>query len=248
MNEEFKIIISAIFDVNDFPNKALTDIHGKSMIQHVYESAVESGASEIVIATDSPRVGMMAEDFGATVCMIVDENLVGLSRLAEVTDKMSWGDDTIIVNFPGDAPLTPSSILQQVANNLASQTEADCATLYSLVNRKTADKEYTVNMIVDNNDYVLYCSRQAIPHQFSDAYEVSSYKSHNGINAYRAALLRIYRNLVPSELDQAENIEELKILSNGMKIHAAEANSLIGHRVITEDDIAKVESQIAPTK
>ena len=108
MNEEFKIIILAIFDNNDFPHKAIADIHNKPMIQHVYDSAKGSGASEIVIATDSPRVGMLAEDFGATVCMLVESNLTGTERLAEVVDKMGWGDDTVIVNFPGDAPLTPS--------------------------------------------------------------------------------------------------------------------------------------------
>jgi len=102
MNDEFKIVILAIFDKNNFPNKATADIHGKPMIQHVYDSAKGSGASEIVIATDSPRVGMVAEDFGASVCMIVDSNLTGTDRLADVVDKMGWGDDTIVVNFPCD--------------------------------------------------------------------------------------------------------------------------------------------------
>jgi 3-deoxy-manno-octulosonate cytidylyltransferase (CMP-KDO synthetase) len=216
------------------------------MIQHVFESAKSSGASEIVIATDSPRVGMAAEDFGATVCMIIDEDLKGVSRLAEVVDKMGWGDDTIIVNFPGDAPLTPPSILQQVAENLISQPEADCATLYSVVSHKVAEKPYTVNLVVDSNDYVMYFSRQPIPHQFSDVYKVREFKYYIEINAYRAGLLRIYRNLPASELDQSENIEELKLLYNGMKIHAAEANSLIGRRVFTEKDIEKVKIQIAP--
>jgi len=101
MSYDFKVIILATFDKNDFPNKAMADIHGKPMIQHVFESAKDSGASEIVIATDSTSVGMAAEEFGATVCMVVDDNLSGISRLAEVVDKMSWGDETIVVNFPG---------------------------------------------------------------------------------------------------------------------------------------------------
>lgn len=248
MNDEFKIIILAIFDENDFPNKALVEIHDRPMIQYAYDSAVESGASEIVVATDSQRVGMAAEEFGASVCMMVDESLSGISRLAEVADKMAWGDDTIIVNFPGDAPLTPSSILKQVADNMSSQTEADCATLYSVEPREVADKESTVNLIVDNNNYVIYCSRAAIPHQFSDGVDLVGYKCHNGINAYRAGLLRIYRNLPGSELDRAEGVEELKLLYNGMRIYATEANALIGSRIITENDIETVRAQIAPTR
>lgn len=248
MNEDYKIIILATFDQNDFPHKAMTDIHGKPMIQHVYDSAIASGASEIVIATDNTRVGMAAEDFGATVCMILDDNLSGISRLAEVADKMGWGDDTIVVNFPADAPLTPGSIIQQVAYNLKLHADADCATLYSMVSPESAARESTIKLIIDSSEYVMYLSRKPIPHQVAENYTVSEYRSYIGINAYRAGLLRIYRNLPESELDWAENIEELKLLYNGMKIHAAEANSLIGQRVITAEDVDKVKIQIAPNR
>ncbi len=248
MNENFKIIIFAIFDKNDFPNKSMVDIHGKPMIQHVYESAKNSAASEIVIATDNTRVGMIAEDFGATVCMIADDNFSSLSRLAEVADKMGWGDETIVVNFPGDAPLIPGSIIQQVADNLALHSEADCATLYSMVSLEAAEKESTINLVVDSGEFVLYMSRRPIPHQVSDKYTISEYKNSIEINAYRTGLLRIYRNLPESELDWAEDIEELKLLYNGMKMHAAEANSLIGQRVNNEADVENVKMQIAPTR
>lgn len=246
MTEDFKIIILAVFDQDDFPNKAMADIHGKPMIQHVFDSAKESGATEVVIATDNTRVGMAAEEFGATVCMVVEDNLAGVSRLAEIADKMSWGDDTIVVNIPGDAPLTPSSIIQQVADNLALHAEADCAALYSMVPLDVAEKKSTINLIVDNSENVIYMSRRPIPHQVSDNYTISEYRCYIEINAYRTGLLRIYRNLPESELDWAENIEELKLLYNGMKIHAAEANNLIGQRAITFDDIEKIKLQIAP--
>ena len=246
MSDEFKVIILATFDRNDFPNKAMSDIHGKPMIQHVFESAKKSAASEIVIATDNTRVGMAAEEFGATVCMIIDEDLTGISRLAEVADKMGWGDDTVVVNFPADAPLTPGSVIQQVAENLITQTEADCAILYSMVSRQQAEKDYTINLVVDSADKVMYFSRLPLPHEYSADFKVSEYKSFIEINAYRCGLLRIYRNLPESELDKAEGIEELKLLYNGMTIHAAEANSLIGQRVITEADVAKVKFLIAP--
>ena len=246
MSEEFKVIILATFENNDFPNKAMADIHGKPMIQHVFESAQKSGATEIIIATDSTRVGMAAEEFGASVCMIIDDNLSGLSRLAEVVDKLSWGDETIIVNFPADAPLTPSAVIQQVANNLHQQKDADCATLYSMIPPDIADNEETIKLIIDNSDYVMYFSRKLIPHQVSEKYKVSEYKAYIGMTAYRTGLLRIYKNLPESELDWAENVEELKLLYNGMKIHAVEANSVIGQRVITEDDVEKVKVQVAP--
>ncbi|HHJ34290.1 MAG TPA: 3-deoxy-manno-octulosonate cytidylyltransferase, partial [Gammaproteobacteria bacterium] len=42
MNDDFKIIIPAVFDNDNFPNKAMADIHGKPMLQYVFESAQAS--------------------------------------------------------------------------------------------------------------------------------------------------------------------------------------------------------------
>jgi len=248
MSDNFKIIISTIFDKNDFPNKAMADIHGKPMLQYVFECAKTSGASEIVIATDSPRIGMAAEDFGAQVCMIVDDNLKGVSRLAEVVDKMSWGDDTIIVNIPADAPLITGAVIDQVAGNLISQTEIECATLYESVSHEIAEREEIISLVIDTDDHVMYFSYQPIPHQYSDKFKVTEFKKHLELNAYRAGLLRISRNLPEGDLDQAENIEELKLLKNGITIHAAEACAAMGHRVIKEENIAKVKFLIEPER
>jgi len=246
MNTEFNVIIPAIFDTDDFANKAMADIHGKPMIQHVFESAKNSGACEIVIVTDNARVGMTAEDFGATVCMIIDEDLKGIDRLAEVVDRMEWSDDTIVVSLPGDAPLTPGAIISQVAEHLSMQADASSAALYSIVAHDVAAKDSTVICVTDISNYIMYLSRRPIPHQSEDTILSADYKCNIDINAYRAWALRAYLKLPPGDLEQAEGIDELKLLYNGFKIYAAEANSLIGHRVIVEDDIEKVKIQIAP--
>lgn len=244
----FNVIILAIFDENSFPNKVNTEIHSKSMIQYVYDSAVEAGAGEVVVATDSPRVGMKAEDFGAKVCMIVDEELVGISRLSEVAERMGWDDETIVVNIPGDAPLTPPSIIKQVVDNLITRDEIEFTTLYSNISPELAEKEYTIKMVVDNDGYVMYFSRSPIPHRAASSSPVSEYKNYIELNAYRASLFKKYNEFPSSELDRTENIDELKLMLNGIKIHAAEANSLIGQRVFTEKDIGRVQLQIAPNR
>jgi 3-deoxy-manno-octulosonate cytidylyltransferase (CMP-KDO synthetase) len=117
-----------------------------------------------------------------------------------------------------------------------------------MVTPEVAAKESTIKLVVDSSEYVMYLSRIPIPHQVSDKYTVSEYRCYIEINAYRVGLLRIYRNLPESELDWAEDIEEIKLLYNGMKIHAAEANSLIGQRVIFAEDVDKVKIQIAPNR
>jgi 3-deoxy-manno-octulosonate cytidylyltransferase (CMP-KDO synthetase) len=245
---EFKIVILAIYNENDFPKRVLMDIHGKPMIQYVYECAKRSKADEIVIATNSPRVGMVAEDFGATVCMIIDDGLKGIVLLSEVVDKMGWGDDTIVVNFPADAPFTPRSILQQVVKNLVANEAADYAILYSYMSREIAESGVSVNLVVDKNDYVMYFSYYPIPYQADESKKHVQHKCCIGISASRVSLLRTCKWMFEADADSIEKIDELTLLYNGIKIHAAEADSLIGQRVLSEGDIEKVKLQIAPSR
>lgn len=94
----------------------------------------------------------------------------------------------------------------------------------------------------------MYLSRCPIPFQFSDLDFTPEYKNYIELSAYRVSLLKKYTELPKNALDSAENIEELKLLASGMKIHAAEASSLIGQRIFTEKDIGKVTLQIAPNR
>ena len=71
------------------PGKPLRDINGKPMLQHVFERALESGATEVVIATDDARIADAAESFGATVCMTGEHHQSGTERIAEVAEIMS---------------------------------------------------------------------------------------------------------------------------------------------------------------
>ena len=69
MDRKVLVIIPARYDSSRFPGKPLALIAGKPMIQHVYERGMESGATEVVIATDDDRIAEVAETFAATVCM-----------------------------------------------------------------------------------------------------------------------------------------------------------------------------------
>ena len=70
----FKIIIPARYASSRLPGKPLLDIAGKPMIQHVYERAKESKATEVIIATDDERIEQVAKAFGAQVCMTKAEH------------------------------------------------------------------------------------------------------------------------------------------------------------------------------
>ena len=78
----FVVVIPARYASVRLPGKALRDIGGKPMIQHVYERGTESAATEVVIATDDERIAEAAEAFGAVVCMTGDHHQSGTERIA----------------------------------------------------------------------------------------------------------------------------------------------------------------------
>jgi 3-deoxy-D-manno-octulosonate cytidylyltransferase len=103
----FVVVIPARYASTRLPGKALLDIHGKPMLQHVYERGIESGASEVVIATDDERIAAAAEAFDAVVCMTGDHHQSGTERIAEVADLLNWNDTQVVVNLQGDEPAMP---------------------------------------------------------------------------------------------------------------------------------------------
>ena len=126
---KFNVIIPARFGATRLPGKPLLDIAGKPMIQHVYERATESGAQNIIIATDDDRIIKAAERFGAKACLTSDKHHSGTDRIAEVADKFGFSDDHIIVNLQGDEPLMPSKVISQVAEALDQHPNASMSTV-----------------------------------------------------------------------------------------------------------------------
>lgn len=249
MTEEYKIVIPARYASSRFPGKPLADIHGKTMIQRVYEAAVDAGASEVVIATDSTMIGMAAEEFGATVCMTLEEHASGTDRLCEVVDRLGWEADTVVVNLQGDEPLMPSAIINQVAVNLMQNNAAGCATLYTGLSLEEARDPNIVKVVTDAMGFALYFSRSVIPY-IRDTNETAAadlmYKRHIGLYAYRVDLLRSFRDMQTCDLEQAEKLEQLRLMWHGIKIHVAEARSIPGRGVDTPEDLERVRAAVAP--
>lgn len=245
---KFKIVIPARYASTRFPAKPLVDLCGKPLLQHVYECACETNADTVVIATDDKRIADVAESFGAVVCMTSDRHVSGTDRIAEVAEKMFWKDDDVVVNLQGDEPLTPKSIITQVADNLHQNPEAVCSTLSaSLTTRDEVSNPNIVKVVSDINGFALYFSRASIPYDRDQVItddDLSEYQRHIGIYAYRVGFLKQYSNLPVSKLEKYESLEQLRILSSGKKIHVAEAIELPGHGVDTPEDLAQVKQII----
>lgn len=245
----FKIIIPARYASSRLPGKPLLDIAGKPMIQHVYERAIESEATEVIIATDDDRIEQSAKSFGARVCMTNRDHPSGTDRLAEVASIFQFNDEDIIVNLQGDEPCLPPQLINQVAADLAHHFKADISTLYSQITQveQIFDAD-VVKVIIDIDGYALYFSRAPIP-WIRDHFGQKSipdmnlpHYRHIGLYAYRANFLTHYAELSPSVIEQAESLEQLRALFHGKRIHLSEAKINSGHGVDTMADLLQVRS------
>jgi 3-deoxy-manno-octulosonate cytidylyltransferase (CMP-KDO synthetase) len=244
---DFVVVIPARYASTRLPAKALSEIHGKPMIQHVHERGTESAAREVVIATDDEQIAGVAELFGATVCMTGDQHQSGTERIAEVADIMDWPDDQVVVNLQGDEPTMPAILIDQCAALLDDAT-ADIATLASpFLTQDDFRNPNCVKVIRDAQDHAIYFSRATVPYprdDGSDERAASAALHHHGIYAYRCGVLRQFVAAEPSELEVCEQLEQLRALSLGMTIAVGIPSVRPGAGVDTEDDLERAAVEL----
>ncbi len=244
---EFVVVIPARYASSRLPGKPLREINGRTMIEHVYERAQESGASEVVVATDDVRIANAAEAFGATVCMTGIEHQSGTERIAEVADLFDWGDSQIVVNLQGDEPSMPAQLINQCAGLLADGA-ADIATLASpFLNREDYESPNCVKVIRDSDDHAIYFSRALIPYARNDenrALAMEAALHHHGIYAYRCGILRELVCAAPSPLEISEQLEQLRALSLGMTIAVGVPPVRPGIGIDTEADLDRAAKEL----
>ena len=249
----FRVAIPARYAATRFPGKPLIDLAGLPMIQRVYRQGVASGAEEVVIATDDERVRAVAEGFGASVVMTATEHRTGTDRLAEMVDILAWRDDQIVVNLQGDEPLMSPALIRQVARGLEEHPDAGIATVcHRLHSIQEVLDPNIVKVVMDAHGYALYFSRAPIPYQRDETFfkehdqlpDKAYYFRHIGLYAYRVGVLRRYPKLAPCEIEQAEVLEQLRALWNGIRIHVQETLDIPPIGVDVPGDIARVEAYL----
>lgn len=245
----FLVVIPARYASSRLPGKPLCDIGGKTMIERVYQQALQSGASRVVVATDDTRVAAAVDSFGGEVCMTSAEHNSGTERLAEVVQKLGLAADMVVVNVQGDEPFIPPLIIRQVAENLASQHKAQMATLaVPLSDATEIANPNIVKVVSDKDGYALYFSRSVIPFDrdgMTRSTLAQHYRRHIGIYAYRAGFIQQYVSWPASTLEQIESLEQLRVLWHGQAIHVDTALETPAVGVDTPADLEHARRYVA---
>jgi 3-deoxy-manno-octulosonate cytidylyltransferase (CMP-KDO synthetase) len=248
----YTVVIPARYGSTRLPGKPLLEIHGKPMIQWVWERAQRSAAERVVIATDDARIMDVAQAFGAEVYMTSPHHRSGTDRLQQVVAELSLPEDHIVVNVQGDEPLIPPGVIDQVAVNLARHTQARIATLYEHIGViEDLTNPNVVKVVSNAQGMAMYFSRAPIPWP-RDAFmqgqgtmpATGTWCRHIGIYAYRTGFLHQFVTWAAAPQEQLESLEQLRALHNGVGIHVDKAVQHVPGGVDTADDLDMVRRLI----
>jgi 3-deoxy-manno-octulosonate cytidylyltransferase (CMP-KDO synthetase) len=235
----FIAVIPARYASTRLPGKPLKDIAGKPMIEWVYRQASQSGAGEVIVATDDERIVAACRKFGARVELTSTEHANGTDRIAELARRFAWADEQIVVNVQGDEPLISPLCIAQTARLLGWHPEAAIATLTVPL---TSEDEFRdpnfVKVVTDKNEWALYFSRAPIPWPRDGGQPPA--RRHVGLYAYRVGSLKTISAAAPCALEEVEHLEQLRALWLGLKIIVANAAEPPSPHVDTEEDLVKI--------
>jgi 3-deoxy-manno-octulosonate cytidylyltransferase (CMP-KDO synthetase) len=216
-------IIPARYASSRFPGKAIADLLGKPMIQHVYERVLKARTiSFAAVATDDERIVAAVEGFGGLAIMTAATHRSGTDRIAEAVSHLDIEDSDIVVNVQGDQPLFEPSQIDEVARPLLDDPAIPMSTLiYKIVREEEVRHPNAVKVVFDRDHFAIYFSRATIPYVRDKGHEGNYYK-HHGIYAYRREFLKKFTELPEGNLEKLEALEQLRALEHGYRIKVVE--------------------------
>lgn len=238
-------IIPARFASTRFPGKPLALIHGKPMIQHVFENASRSARlNAVFVATDDERIENTVLQFGGKSIMTSQQHPSGTDRCYEAASRILQNefqdDQSVIINIQGDEPFIDPHIIDILAAAF-NDPSVQIATLVKYFESE-ADlfNPNSIKVVCAINGDALYFSRSVIPFvrktECSKWFDEQKFVQHIGIYAYRFNILRELSCLDQSALEKSESLEQLRWLENGYRIRTL-LTDYKGHSVDCPEDI-----------
>lgn len=230
-------IIPARLKSTRLPRKMLADICGKPLICCTYENTKKAKLlDDLIVATDSPEIYNAIVGSGGKAIMTSARHQSGTDRVAEAARKYKNFKAGIVVNIQGDEPLLKPSVIDAAIKVLLDDPTCPVSTVASKITREEVANPNISKVVVDKNGKALYFSRSPIPYERKS---YGHYLGHIGLYAFRRDFLFKFTKMPPSPLEQAEYLEQLRILENGYQIKVAVVKSdIIG--VDTQEDLDKI--------
>ena len=256
------ILIPARYQSSRYPGKPLVELRGaggaaKPLIQRSVEAARRvRGVSGVFVTTDDERIADVCTTFGVGVIMTSPECRNGTERCAEALASLHEPD--LVINFQGDALLTPPGFVEALIARMDSDPEALVATpamrlrsgeVRALMAEEAAGRVGGTTVVTDACGRALYFSKRLIPHLPAWALEaeLTPVRLHVGIYAYRPRALELYRETPLSELETLEGLEQLRFLDAGIPVAVVEVDTpaYALRELNNPEDVAPIEEALA---
>ncbi len=248
----FHVIIPARYAAARLPGKPLLSIGGRPLIQWVWQSARDSGATSVTLATDDERIRDTALQFGADVVMTSAQHTSGTDRIAEVVRSRGLDLEDIVVNLQGDEPMMPAGVVAAVASALESAPHVDIATAAAPVPSLAEFLDPNcVKAVCAADGRALYFSRAPVPWPRDQAAhgQPTGFEGalrHVGIYGYRVRSLLQFAAWAPTALEISEKLEQLRALEHGMHIQVVRLAAAPPAGIDTPQDLERVRALLAP--
>ncbi|PQO23918.1 3-deoxy-manno-octulosonate cytidylyltransferase [Rhodobacteraceae bacterium WD3A24] len=257
------VVIPARYGSNRFPGKPLAAIRQpgggtRTLIQMTWHAACAiDGVSAVIVATDDARIAASAREAGAEVVMTAPERANGTERCAEALEASGLAAD-LVVNFQGDAPLTPPWFVEALIDTLRADGTARVATpvmrcdragLSRMIEDRRAGMTGATTAVFDRRGDALYFSKEILPHLPPGALAQDTPPAihhHVGVYAFRPEALAAYAGWPPGRLETLEGLEQLRFLENGVPVRCVpvEARGRPFWEVNNPGDVARIEAAL----
>jgi 3-deoxy-manno-octulosonate cytidylyltransferase (CMP-KDO synthetase) len=229
-------IIPARYASNRLPGKPLLDLTGKPIIQHVFERARQAKTlNDVLVATDDERISGAVSVFEGKAVMTPTTIQSGSDRAAYAARNL---EADVIVNIQGDEPFINPEMIDETVQALIDDQQIEVSTpVRKIDSSEELSNPNVVKVVLDENNYALYFSRSVIPflrvlQDRQDWTKKHQYYKHIGLYVFRKEFLLTFTQWDRSPLEQAEQLEQLRILEHGYRIKC----------VITEHDSFSVDT------
>lgn len=227
-------VIPSRYQSSRFPGKPLAKIAGRTMIERVYRQVAKTGCfADIIVATDDERIFAEVIGFGGKAEMTDITIKTGTERVWSVVEKKDYD---AVINIQGDEPLISEKLILEVYQALREKN------IVTAARRNDSYQDFgskdVVKVVCDNKKQALYFSRAPIP--FCKRELFNYFFQHIGIYGYTKKMLQIFIEAGMSHLEKIENLEQLRFLFQGEKIHIIETD-YVSFGVDIPDDIGKIE-------
>lgn len=237
MSNKFFIIIPSRIGSTRLKKKPLIDIGGISLIQRVFNNAINI-TSETYVATDSNEIFAHVSKFTKNIIMTSSDHISGTDRVYEAATELQLSDNDLVINLQGDEPFMPNGLLKKIIDDFFKVDPDVISACHSIVDNHDLLNKNCVKVIINENGYADAFKRDVTT--TNNSYVMR----HIGVYGYKYKTLSKIVNLKPTKSELNNKLEQLRFLDNNLSIYMTEYDKDVPPGIDTDEDLKKAEAYL----